>query len=204
MHTAGRSGSKTEGKGGWGIKCRGRIMVSSADGKMEVLQRRSQPACLSAPTCSPSPRRRATQARLLPRVTNIYITTHNSEATCDLFLHPSRIPCEFHSFLFNRSRKVPPATPNSNVAFVRLGWLKHAAHTLGDNLRYVSRSAVRLRDRSPSSSTGIGKHAQNSVSCQTTASLFLRSICSFSLDSCCTAFTAHQDEPTWVVIWTYL
>lgn len=69
----------------------------------------SQPACLSAPTCSPSPQRWATQARLLPRVTNIYITTLNSEATCDLFLHPSMNPCGFHSFLLNRSRKVSPA-----------------------------------------------------------------------------------------------
>lgn len=69
-------------------------------------------------------------------------------------------------------------------------------------MHYVSHCAVRLRDRGPASATGIGKGARHRATCQTTASLFLPSICSVSLESCGAAFPAHRDEPTRVVLQT--
>lgn len=73
---------------------------------MKVLQACSEQwgwARLSAPVCLPEAELHKPDSHL--RSANIYITTHNSEVTPDLFLNPSMSPCGFHSFLFGRSRK---------------------------------------------------------------------------------------------------
>lgn len=88
-------------------------------------------------------------------------------------------PVGFILFCLTAAGSPPPRrthlTANPNLAFVSQGWIKHAARTLGDNLHYVSHCAVRLQGRGPSSATGKG--ARHRATCQTTASLFLPSIC---------------------------
>lgn len=107
-----QGGRKTD----WGIKWKGGISDSRADGKMEVLQSRSQQRGLSLSVRPDlSPRGWATQARLPPQVpANIYITTHNSEVTPNLFLQPSTSPMGFLLYCSTAAGR-HPSTPNTHL-----------------------------------------------------------------------------------------